>query len=137
VIELNGREYREQLPGVKRGMLKACYHNAVVLALAHPRKYTYVEGLAMPAGLFPVEHAWCVDRAGRVAETTWEKPAEYFGVPVTLPAILSAAQMTDYYGGLFVCCGYWDKVLEILRGSGLKMKYRRRGLLHPRMEKVG
>jgi hypothetical protein len=48
---------------------KACFSNAIQLALVHPEKYTYVEGY-VASGTIPLEHAWVVDREGRVIDIT-------------------------------------------------------------------
>ena len=62
----------------RAGEKQACFHNAFALARAHP-ELTYCEGLAL--NVFPVEHAWCLDPDGRVADNTWgQGPAAYAGV---------------------------------------------------------
>jgi hypothetical protein len=64
-----------------RGEPKNCFKNAATLALQHPDELTYVEGFGVC--MVPAEHAWCVDRAGRVVDPTWPRPEglTYFGVP--------------------------------------------------------
>ena len=64
---------------------KACFSNCLQLILRHPRKYTYVEGLAA-TDFLPVAHAWCIDAQGRVVDPTWHGlersgPSDYFGIP--------------------------------------------------------
>ena len=72
------------------GPADRCFGNAQ--ALARIQGWAYAEGLAIePAG--PgyaegwIEHAWCIDGQGRVAEPTWPhwKPRRYFGTVVPLP----------------------------------------------------
>ena len=67
---------------IRWGKKKRCYDNAFDLLGLHP-ELTYCEGfvLAGPA-LFPVEHAWCVDEAGKVVDNTLREPGVgYFGIP--------------------------------------------------------
>lgn len=84
---------RVDLPkGVRRGPPQQCYANAYRLARRRPDVYTYVEGMAFR--LIPVEHAWCVDREGRMVDPTWrplgasfdgaDDRREYFGIPLRL-----------------------------------------------------
>ncbi len=58
-----------------------CFANAQRLAMMY-EDLTYVEGYAM--SIIPLHHGWCVDRDGRVVDTTWGmgEPREYFGVPI-------------------------------------------------------
>jgi hypothetical protein len=67
---------------VRRGAPKACYGNALVLAIQHG--YRYVEGYAsadisqMP---FPVHHAWNLDPEGNLIDNTWRNTGlAYLGV---------------------------------------------------------
>lgn len=79
--------------GVKLGPEGNCYQNAYYLALKN-RKFTYVEGLANYC-----EHAWCVDREGKVVEPTWSKDLrignEYFGIAFNLDWM--GEKFFDYY----------------------------------------
>jgi len=80
----HGREW--PLPRRRRriqtGPLKDCFRNAARLALRFPKRFTYVEGYAFFGPLnTPMEHAWCIDRAGFVADPTWVNGHDYFGVP--------------------------------------------------------
>lgn len=76
-------EWRALPHGVRMGVARQCFRNAVRLALRKPRFYTYVEGYAINAWVadYPVAHAWCVDPEHFVVDTTWEEGADYFGVP--------------------------------------------------------
>jgi len=58
--------------GIKQGRMKECFKNAFDLMQDEPDEYTYVEGVAFPKGLIPVNHAWCVDRSGKVVDPTWK-----------------------------------------------------------------
>ena len=63
-----------------------CYHNAYSLALEC--RFTYVEGYAGH-----LEHAWCVDRYGKVVDPTWPKDLrigiDYFGIAFNIDWISS------------------------------------------------
>lgn len=68
---------------------RQCFSNALtsVMAGEHGNEWAkglvYVEGWAQPEGLFPVHHAWLVDREGNVYDPTWDFHREvvYLGVP--------------------------------------------------------
>lgn len=64
------------------GTIKQCFQNAAKLAISDP-DMTYCEGYTETHGV-PIEHAWCLDKAGKVIETTIRErePREYFGVPI-------------------------------------------------------
>ena len=76
-------EWRAVPHGVRMGVPRQCFRNAVRLALRKPRFYTYVEGYAINSWVadYPVAHAWCVDPEHFVVDTTWDEGADYFGVP--------------------------------------------------------
>ena len=80
----HGRDFSwRPLPaGLRRGLPRQCFLNAMLLAFRSPN-YIYVEGFAMCGGLpaMSMEHAWCVDRKGFVADPTWQEGTDYFGVP--------------------------------------------------------
>jgi hypothetical protein len=67
---------------IRRGMPRACFGNALMLAARH--EYKFVEGYAVPAletVLIPVHHAWVIDSEGNVIDNTWSKTGlAYFGV---------------------------------------------------------
>ena len=81
----NGRAFeRRELPGgLRSGRPRECFRNAARLALRKPDLYTYVEGYAINrwVAIRPVAHAWCIDPADSVVDTTWEDGVDYFGVP--------------------------------------------------------
>ena len=86
----SGREFPNGWSLPQLGPPDRCFGNAQ--ALARERGWRYVEGLAVePAG--PgyaagwIEHAWCLDDQGRVAEPTWAywAPRRYFGTVTPLP----------------------------------------------------
>lgn len=64
------------------GPVKQCYANAFRLSMDDP-SMTYCEGYTETHGI-PIEHAWCIDKDGKVVETTIreKEPREYFGVPI-------------------------------------------------------
>lgn len=93
-------------PDVARGAAGDCYDNAHQLVLARPDlRLRYVEGVAIPLGLrtFVVEHAWTVDRSGRVLDPTWEDAAvaRYYGIAIPLPTLRAMVAATGYSG--FLC----------------------------------
>jgi hypothetical protein len=95
--------------GYRRGKVKECYRNAMLLALANP-ELTYVEGYGF-SGLIPCPHAWCATEEGRVVDPTWrandELPVEqweYLGIPFDT---LWAAVTMDERGGTY---GVLDKL---------------------------
>ncbi len=98
---------------VKRGREKHCYVNAYKLALANPGEFSYVEGYA--TAVIPVEHAWNVDREGRVIDCTphWEKATDYFGVEFSLPTLHAIQLITEGYGAL-PHWQHWDEVRALL-----------------------
>lgn len=76
----NPRQFRERELG-------RCFINALTLAEENPRELRYCEGFAT-VGFVPVEHAWNLDRRGRVIDVTWhwgdanepDNPKAYCGV---------------------------------------------------------
>lgn len=73
------------LPWVRRPNL--CFSNCLKLAFMWADLF-YVEGYAVIARTgIDVEHAWCVDAAGRIHDPTWSANSAvgdaYFGVPFT------------------------------------------------------
>lgn len=57
---------------------RCCYLNSYVLATEQPDRFTYFEGYASTArGCgWGTPRAWCIDRGGRVVDTTWGDPHE-------------------------------------------------------------
>lgn len=57
--------------GIERGPVKACFYTAYMISQLHPH-LDYAEGFAQSPGLFPMNHAWLVDReTGRIIDPTW------------------------------------------------------------------
>ena len=69
---------------IGKGVPRSCYFNSIRLARLFPDEYLYVEGFGVTEELkvIPIEHGFCIDRAWRVVDPTWEKGIEYFGFPV-------------------------------------------------------
>lgn len=64
-----------------RDEAKMCYSNAAWLARTSGRMLHYVEGYAVSGQLMmPLAHAWCVDDAGQVYDSTWRDGHDYFGM---------------------------------------------------------
>lgn len=62
-----------------------CFDNAWQLAVRTPG-LRYCEGYA--AGMFPVEHAWCIDPEDYVVDPTWAEPGQvYLGVVIERAAV--------------------------------------------------
>lgn len=95
----------------RKRAFRQCFRNAFELAQDHP-ELTYVEGYA-DAGIIPVEHAWCVDRVGRVVDPTWRaaKTAEsaYFGVALATRWVTARIVRTGVYGAF---C--WRNIRDLL-----------------------
>ena len=85
---------------VNFGVAKACFHNALTLAIRRPTTVVYAEGWAM--AIIPIRHAWCVDiKTGRVVEPTLRDPAsEYFGVAFDLSFVHRIIWQQGYFGVL-------------------------------------
>lgn len=89
-----------------RGEMKRCYANSAERAWAN-RDFYYVEGLACIEDYpVPLEHAWLVDRDGKVFDPTWEDGVSYFGVPFRASFVREMAAYTGYYGILVNGSGY-------------------------------
>jgi hypothetical protein len=80
-------------PEISPGKMRCCAWNSCELASAHPDLFTYYEGVAThrTGPRWPLSHAWCVDRQGRVVDRTWTSrttsPLAYRGVPLPLGVI--------------------------------------------------
>lgn len=82
-----------------------CYMNAFNLADYYSGRYVYVEGYA--STVFPVEHAWCVDRKGNVIDPTWDalrdrfsdNDREYFGVAINTSWVRRMILLTETWCG--------------------------------------
>jgi hypothetical protein len=109
----NGHEWPfAPLPDhIKPGEKGECFRNATMLAIEHD-DLTYCEGMAINF-LFPVEHAWCVDRQGRVIDNTWaalklpkkhklklDEP-QYFGVAIKTSFLLNQLRRLKFYGMMY------------------------------------
>jgi hypothetical protein len=107
---------------VKPGPPKHCYQNSYRLAAHHPGRFFYVEGYAL--GVIPVPHAWCVDRAGRVIDCTWEPleiGADYFGVKFHMPTLHAVQRITGSYSVL-AHWEHWNDIRAALTGRKSKRR---------------
>lgn len=80
--------------GIRKGKDHQCYRNAYYLAMEHDLQY--VEGFA---GFYvPMEHAWVIDEAGNVIETTWKTPGvDYYGIVLPMPFVNRVLVETGMY----------------------------------------
>jgi hypothetical protein len=105
--------------GAARGALGWCFRNAAGLALIDDN-LTYVEGYAVDheSGGSPIHHAWCIDRHGRVIETTWQNvtKAEYFGVPIEAELLAVELSRVSYWGVLFADGQLNERLIKRLTG---------------------
>lgn len=84
------REGRSYTPaprpaGIKRGIPKWCFDNAIEVYNLHGLQY--VEGFAISANItgMPIHHAWNVTDDGTVVDVTWHPVGlEYYGIAVDL-----------------------------------------------------
>lgn len=81
----------------ERGPKKQCFMNAGRLALERDDLF-YCEGVAH--SVIPVEHAWCIDREGRVIDPTWDEPERctYVGVAFKPDWFFDRIQKTGMWG---------------------------------------
>lgn len=92
-VDCSGMERQK----TKKMTAKQCFANAAHLAIE--KGYTYVEGYATTHKInFPLEHAWCVTKDGKLVDPTWEDGAEYFGVPFKMDYLLEVMHETGQYG---------------------------------------
>lgn len=96
----HGQEFKKrfELPKeIRRGKLGLCFQQAADLATRDSR-YTYCEGYA--AGVIPLMHAWCIDKAGNVIDPTWADDLghSYFGVPFKTKYLIHQLLETERYG---------------------------------------
>lgn len=100
-IYRHGTEYEPQPcpKGIPKGTPSECYRNAALLALEND-DFTYVEGVALPDfAPIPIEHAWVVDKKGRVIDNTWKTPgSEYIGIPISQSELSRMLVETEVYG---------------------------------------
>ena len=80
------------------GTPQQCDANAY--ALAQPETaYRYCEGQATTSNLdFPLDHAWVIDRDGKVIDPTWADGAQYFGVAFSPLFVIKVLAKTKHYG---------------------------------------
>ena len=103
-----GVEWTERAPSPWKGPAKFCFWNAQRLA-GRRKGLRYCEGYA--TGVIPVEHAWCIDAAGRVIDPTWSEDyqPDYFGLPLDLKLVRRIVRRSNWYSALF----YVDNWLTI------------------------
>lgn len=83
----------------KRGPQHMCYMNAGRLAI-DKSQYTYCEGYVSIHGV-PIEHAWCIDRQGRVVDVTitdGDGIGEYFGIAISTTYLQRTILKTRMWG---------------------------------------
>ncbi len=84
---------------VRKGKDGQCYTNAYHTVVSNSG-FTYVEGYATFTGI-PLEHAWVLDREGRVIDPTWKSPGEeYYGIEFDIPFVNQIIYEKGTYGVL-------------------------------------
>jgi hypothetical protein len=106
---------------LKFGEPKACFRNAARTALLRDGLF-YAEGYAIEPDLqLPMEHAWLVDRSGRVVDPTWRDSHHhtYFGIAFKPDFVQSMLEMLGGEPGVLVnmheICRHLGAPLEIER----------------------
>lgn len=99
---------------IRKGLKRQCYANAGRLVVDRPLELFYVEGYGMSPGLPPLAHAWCVDKAGRVIDPTWDNPADcfYFGARISHDFLFDYIRRTGIWG-LFESPSFWREQKEL------------------------
>jgi hypothetical protein len=116
----NGREYGPVKGKCRKMAAQQCFMNATKMAADDP-ELTYVEGWATSEIGVPVEHAWCVDKDGKIYDPTWTgktRPVgvEYFGVPFRREQVARVTLMTRVFG-IFCQWHLWPEVLAELESK--------------------
>jgi hypothetical protein len=101
LVAHNGTEFKadvrpDDLPTDEVGQ---CFKNATLHSIAY--NCTYVEGYVFVHGI-PLHHAWCIDKNGKVLDTTIpdQEKWEYVGIPMTADFVMEAITSSDVYGVL-------------------------------------
>jgi hypothetical protein len=91
------------------GVPKQCYANAakgLFAALGRGEEIRYAEGYAISkTGLpLPIQHAWLVDKEGRVLDPTWQDHRDYlyYGIVFDTDFVLDMLEETGLVPGLLV-----------------------------------
>ena len=83
----------------RRMKAHACYQNAGKLALYEG--YTYCEGYILQFGAIPIEHAWVLDRNGKVLDRTVrnkESIGEYYGITFSREYLIKVLTRSKVWG---------------------------------------
>lgn len=86
------------------GPKRACFSNSISYAVTREDVF-YAEGYAMePEIPVPIQHAWLVDRAGAVIDTTWDNTKEhvYFGIAFTQSFVSTVLAISGNVPGILV-----------------------------------
>ena len=94
----HGRSFTKIEAETKLGEQSQCYCNSYRMFLE--AGFSYAEGIAVPKGLIPVHHAWCIDTEGQVRDPTWKDAADaqYFGVIFKESFVFKVALEIKVYG---------------------------------------
>lgn len=134
--------------GVKRGLPKHCFGNAILLSAT--KGWKYIEGYAMAPitehDYFPTHHAWNVDDRGKLVDSTWLNTGlAYFGVVFSVERADEAtwdgdaSVLEDWHRGYPLFRGRWlgetpsnavraSWRIELLRAGKMRELYHRMAL---------
>jgi hypothetical protein len=111
----HGREFESQ-PRPKgfrrRGASQACFYNAYRLAEKHG--LAYVEGFGLGLSGVLIHHAWCLDEAAKVIDTTWDRPEScyYYGIPFRWEFAQRSPFKFNRYNGVLMPDGFSFKSVD-------------------------
>lgn len=100
----HGAAYRGTKFKGKKMPKKECFCNALHYAQEHG--LLYVEGYGISHGMaskglpLAFEHAWCIDKKGKVVDPTWDDgpDASYMGIAFTAKEAVARVLVTGHYG---------------------------------------
>lgn len=104
-------------PEIKPGEKRECYMNAALLAIEYPDRFMYCEGYAVSAVVpMAIGHAWVLDieNNNAVVDNTWDDGMAYFGVAITIDALLERLVEQGVYGYFYRPLSWLDQDEKML-----------------------